>query len=129
MSGPLKDRITVVEQVSHQSPQNERLYPYAHSFWRELESVEQPYERSLTIGNTWIPIDIGWLKGKGLGMLIVRSEEKRNGVTVELGYRGCPYRWEIPPSESFRGTPSDPDELMIRCKGEKAKVTIISYPR
>jgi hypothetical protein len=135
--------VTVVETVYHQ-PFNSEPTSQSSAFSRPLETAEQPYRRSLVVGEAWQPLDLGWLKNVGVGMLCISNEEGRHPQTVptaeelaetkarvvEVAY-GCesPDGWEVPPGESLRACPSNAGALQIRCRHGVAQVTIFAIPR
>lgn len=147
MSKP-KSRLTVVETVYHQAPQEE---PQSNEvrFCRELESDEQPYgPRRLTATEDWRLLDCGWLSDE-VSMLTIRNEEGRNlqvipteaeqaeidARVLEVGYYGgtpdslaTGASWLIPPGESMRGCPKSIEKLSIRCRSGEARYTLTAYP-
>lgn len=134
-----RNRITVVEQVYFQSfGEQPRLQESRYS--HELDSFDQPYERRLTAGPDWVPLDIGWVAEPG--MILVRNDEgqffafnpteEQKGIVagriIELSYGGDQLGWLVPPGETFRGCPSDARALKIRCQRGRAAYTLLVYP-
>lgn len=120
------DRVTVVEQISHQrAGRNPISYP--SSFTRELKTSEQPYSREITVGPEWQPLDTGWIAECGQLSIVNKAgsfpyqrqptkeqlEESAKQI-LEVGDRFSEFRWRIPAGESLRGFPSDAKLLFIR---------------
>lgn len=66
------DKLTVHVIVYHQNPGED---PFQRtSIWdRRLKSGDQPYQRRLTIGQEWTPLDLGWIKEPGYILLENRA--------------------------------------------------------
>jgi len=133
-------------------------------FARELESDEQVYQRTYSVGPDWKPLDLGWLREVGASMVVVENREGRNlqrvpfpdelleiaERIVEIGFldplpeepprdmfsapKMSPTppipRLEVLPGESFRGTFTAPETVVIRARnGRTVKVTVTAVPR
>lgn len=65
------NRLTIVDRVYHQpadeDPRDESPPPYQI----ELHSEEEPYTRVMKLTNSWQPLDLGWLQGKEICMILV----------------------------------------------------------
>ncbi len=136
-------RITVVENVYHQSP-NGNPTTTSSSYNRFLETDEQPYIRHITVTSEWQPIDLGWLKDVGIGMLIIQnnakptpvlSSERRENLTNYLHTIKVSLRdtkaidMYIYCGESTRFVPANIHHLYIRVTSGKVKATITAIPR
>jgi hypothetical protein len=116
-------------------------------FGRMLVTEEQPFVRKSKIGLEWQPLETGWVKdcacillineeGK-LGHVYPTEEEKREVAEriIELGTvngtdDSAVADWEIPPGESFRGSPAlDLRLLRIRCRQGEARYTLVLVPK
>lgn len=138
------DRLTVVEMVYHR-PYGEETLAVDTRFTRKVDSGEQPYQRlchkpTNMATEEWKELDFGWLK-ESIGMIVIvnnegfyplnPTEEEEKEVesrVIEIGYSEKD-TWEIPPRESFRGTPSNPSGLRIRCRSGMAKYTLTVLPK
>ncbi len=138
----IPDRLTVVEMVHHQT-QDEDPFTVETRFERKLETQEQPYSRTTTVGEKWTPLDCGWL-GDNVGMLVITNkeggfttlptEEERQELAkkiVAVQYDGGfeDSYWVILPGESMRGMPLFASGLLIRSLHGKIKYTISLIPR
>lgn len=135
----VKDRLTIVECVYHQ-PFGEQPTVVEHRYSRELESKEQVYERRVTIGENWQPLDTGWIERLGLlvianheghGLQRAPSDDERAAIAarvVEVGLDGRAI-WLVLPGESMRATPATLSGLQVRCQRGEARCTIHAYPR
>ena len=141
------DRITVVETIYHRPYMDETLAVDSR-FSRIISSGEQPYQRQNHKPNTtateeWKQLDCGWLKDN-VGMLVITNdegkffevyptEEEKEEIKLrilEIAYEKNPLAvWYVPPTESFRGCPSDPELLWIRCQHGTAKYTLTVLPK
>lgn len=141
----IPDRLTVVENVYHQT-QGEDPFHISTTFERKLQTQEQPYSRTTSVGEEWEQLDCGWL-GDNVGMLIIANnegkfariptEEEREEVAKRVLIIGYRYRdldspacdaWEIPPGESFRGSPTNSKSLYIKSLSGRTKYTINLIP-
>ena len=138
----IKDRVTVVETVYHR-PFNAEATSVESRFTRDLESNEQVYRRHLLVTEEWKPLDCGWLKDAGVGMLVLHNEEGRNLQTrpfqeekeaisqrvVELAYGPEDHQgWLILPGESMRACPSNAKGLFVRCRKGTAQIIVNLIP-
>lgn len=140
MAPVLRDRLTVVGSVYHQSP-TEEADGFEAQFSRWLETCDQPYRRHTAAGEAWQPLDCGWLKE--VGMLVVRNDEGRfqqtvldesekaevSGKVLELGFAGAAGSWLVLPGESFCGCPAAIAGLQIRCRQGTARFTVFAVPK
>lgn len=141
----IPNRLTVVQQTYHQLPGEQPRY-YDSRFSRELETLEQPYERQTTIGPEWKPLDVGWLNETGVGMLIIENNEgqfyvriptleekevtRAKGIEIGIDVVGNIDSFALVPSgESCRFYPANANHLRIRCQSGTAKITIQAFPR
>ncbi len=147
-------RITVVETVYHRPDPHSQASAVQSNFIRKLLTDEQAWgPRSFKVKETWEPLDLGWLKDAGVGMLVLRNEEgthpQRNPTpeekaaieasVVEVGVSLQSYlSWSsevvvpillLPPGESLRITPTDPRLLMLRTQTGVARCVLTLFPR
>lgn len=144
MDKQAKDRLTVTETVYHQTPGEEASFINSN-FSRELEVKEEPYTRRCTATEEWQPLDLGWLKDLGVGMLVIRNEqgkifdkiptaeerEEEFKRVLQLRYRGdhVNHFWIIPPTETIKGCPSQAESLLIRSAYKTAKYSLFLVPK
>lgn len=138
---PPRSRLTVIELVYHRQWGEEPVL-FEGRFGRELETHEQAYRRMITVGETPQPLDTGWLAGL-VGMLVVANLEGRRqqvipteqqraelaAKVIEVGSTNSQQVWLVPPGESFRGWPSSPEQVTLRCQQGKAHCTVFAVPR
>lgn len=140
----LKHRLTVVQTVYHQLP-GQQPKSYESRFDRELETHEQPYERHTSVEEEWQPLDVGWLKDVGVGMLVISNDEGNFNVVnpskeekeavakkiLEISYEEIHYgnTWLIYPRESMRACPTLLMPLFIRCQSGNCKYTLQAFPK
>ncbi len=147
-----KARLVIIQQIYHQifNQQPRPALDARHS--RILKSDEQSYgPRTITIGEEWVPLELGWLKDTPIGMIVLTNEEGRfmdRNPTLEqaregekkilelsftcLGTSGNKPSYAatllIPPRESQTILPANPKEVMIRCRSGQGKYTILIVP-
>lgn len=143
----LRDRITVVDQVTHYSPRNNKTYPFESRYSIELKTVEQPYERSglnAYVEEEWKPLDLGWIKKASL--LILKNEEgkfPRNPTEKErlalikrlivVGFKSDENSNPleiivIPPQTDIRFFPKDISKIYMRSAFEKVHYSMLILP-
>lgn len=150
MSVQLKDRLTVVENIYHQiSGEQPTMIPVV--FDRNLETSEQPFKRTTTVGEEWQLLELGWFKESGPGTIVVLNLNPRfdeveilqsNGKMgivatpstslLEIGIGNTEARecgFLIFPQEAFRGTVKPGFTLFIRSTHGKVKFTVHVLPR
>jgi len=136
----LKARLVVVETVYCQSP-GEQPVAVESRFGRALNSQEQPYRRVIKVGESWQPLDHGWVEEasmlvisneEGKYLQVVPTEEQRKELetkVVELAFPGQSGCWLIPPGDSFRGCPSGLGSLLVRCRKGMSKCVVHVFPK
>ena len=137
-----RDQLTVVESVYHQ-PAGEPARQFTSRFSRPLEGDEQCYERRVTVGEEWMPIDCGWAGLPAMLMLVNGAQtvpgvnptaEERAAVSEQVLEVGCLYRSQynpiilILPGESCRFQPADVESFRVRCRSGNTKMTIRAIP-
>lgn len=113
--------------------------------WESRAADEQPYTRDLTLGETWTPLDLGWLNGKAGWVDIANQEGRRweRGPTDDeraavarkvIEVSSTPLvdnlpEWEVAPGRSHAGAPVRP--LFVRCRpgGGSVRVVVTAFPR
>lgn len=128
-AGPTgKARVVVVENVYHQASTGEIVLTEGR-FSRLLKSDEQPYgPRRLTLGGTWTPLDVGWVKE--VGFVILRNESKDTGVDVGVWVGETTQALiTLAPGESLRFQPTDASAWCLRSQGEAARCVLTVLPQ
>lgn len=137
-------RITVVEQVAYQQEGESPTSIESH-FSRWLESTEQPYQRRLTVGPDWLPLDRGWLHQYPRVLFLLRNDggppvqrvlsieetRRRDELTVEIG--ACFDSEKIPvvqvrSGESCRFELGRSASLYLRCPTGESRILITLFP-
>ena len=135
------DLLTVIEMVYHRPVDGEHGGVETR-FNRKLQTQEQMYQRKMTVGEAWVPLDLGWLDENGISALVLVNNEEHfthqpteeelaelAKKVIQIGYAEGGYAWDIPPGESFRGTPTNSEHLFVRCVHGSAKCTLTLIPR
>jgi hypothetical protein len=137
----MKPRITVSEQVCHQSEGGEGGAVEWLPFSRELGSDEAPFCRpGMRVGPEWVPIDPGWLAGQPVGMLCLRNDgalpratqptdlerEADAGLIVELRCEGVVFAL-VRPGETCRFEPAG-TSWHVCCAAGRTRVSYVLYP-
>lgn len=140
-----KDRLTVVETLSHETTGGEPTGIWT-GFSRTLITEEQVWERRDKVAEEWIPLDCGWFKGAKCSQLLIRNEEGTNltvnpsvfeqalikSKIIEVCFRASetPLKADclIHPGESLRVMPSELNAIRLRCGGGKASIIINIFP-
>ena len=132
-------RIVFQGQVAHQLP-NEQPTAISLQYVKQLESDEQPYQRRCKVGEEWEVLDLGWIEGKvsliaianleGSFTQVNPTEEEKAESSHKILQIGCGNQalFDIPPKETFVGSPSSVKELRIRCLSGYGKFNITIYP-
>lgn len=134
-------RLTVVDTVYYQSPDMPATSAESR-FSRELDNTDQqPYVRRTKVTEEWAALDCGWLnecsmlllvneEGRGLQKIPTPEEKKEIAFKVlEIRFGSELVEWLIPPGESLRGYPVNPNQMFVRCRSGEAKLTIHLFPR
>lgn len=137
----MKARITVVETVVHQRP-DEQPIGVDTRFSRALNTMEQVYVRQQPVDSGWRKLDTGWLTAAGMLVVVnprpryetIQTEEVQttdNAKVIELGM------WPTPDictfarvhvGESARFQPVDLLAVRIRCVAGPSTVTLHVMP-
>lgn len=147
-------RLTVVGTVYFQ-PQGDEAMSVGNPFSRQLSTDEQPYVRTLRIGEEWVDISKGsWLEGGSMicisndeGKHLIQQqtpEEKKHSANkiLEVAFEhsiledATMHTPDVPmeafalvlPTEDIRFTPAAFKRLRIRCRKGAAKCTISLFP-
>jgi len=115
-----KARLGVVETVYLQQPEVQPLTVESR-FSRWLDSEEQPYQRRFIVSTSWSPLDLGWLKGQAVGMLILKNEEGKFQIQPtevqreEVNERVLELAYHVPQPDPKSRTMHDPpaDDLYL----------------
>jgi len=133
--------LVVVEQVYYQV-RGEEPAAAESRYARHVSGDEQCYERHVRAGPEWRPLDLGWLAGRPLSLLVLRNDEGRHldanptperrreldGRVVELAQDGGGAFALVRPGESLRLEPADPARLRLRCRAGAARCVLGAYP-
>lgn len=141
---PLKPRLTVVEHVYHQEGGGKSPTGADSVSARFLLTDEQPFIRKTRIGETWVPVETGWLRNKGVSLVRIANEatvftvypspqekEEAERKVLEIGMEdgsGVRRFAVVRPGESIRFEPDAFPSLRVRCRSGFAQVTIHVFP-
>lgn len=140
MPSPNSPRITVLDTLYYQCP-GTQPFNVGGSTSKFLKSSEQPYYRRIEVGTELTKVDAGWLKE--CGMLFIKNEgldqpttiptpqesEERAARVLEI-YNGSGSKpWLLDPNDSFKGRPSNLDDLYIRCQFGTTRVLLYILPK
>jgi hypothetical protein len=143
-----KARVTVVENVYHQpmDPPGQPMDLSGGSFSVNLKTDEQPlYGRIYTISDRWVPLDLAWLNGKPVSIILVEnlagvnrqsipSDEELADTerkVIELGIFATEMGVRTPfilirPARSCRFEPATP--VWIRCRNGECRIKVSATP-
>ncbi len=137
----MRDRITVVEQVTYQQ-NNREPNSSRNTYVRYVESAEQLYHRIEVIATEeWQPLipngcwilNVGCLLiiSEGTKFILQPTEEEQAEADAKiLEITDCrDNSWLVYPKETFRGSPTHPEELLIRSQSGEARYTITVFPK
>lgn len=135
----MQARVTVVEQVSYQGDTD---LAFSQPPFTRMVSSEQPYQRVVTIGEEWVPLDLGWVKEPGMVLVANKAPVRQTYPTpeeakvagnavVELtfniaGTHSIP-NIEILVGEDTRICPLAP--IMVRCRSGRAQIVVTAIPK
>jgi hypothetical protein len=124
---PIPDRLVVVSHVYHRpiGDKNRRVKEVTTRFSRKLRTKEQVYSRILTATSNLLPLDLGWFGEKPVSHLVI---ENLGDNSIRLTYAGSPHGWDIPPGESFSGTPTSLSILRIQCPDGESEYSLHILP-
>ncbi len=144
-----KARLVVVHTVYHQIFNQQPRQALDARYSRILRSDEQSYgPRTITVGEQWTPLEIGWLGNFPLGLIVITNGEgnfmERNPTPIEYSEaekRILEIRFDetitpggttphllILPRESQSFIPANPATVKIRCRSGEGKYTILVVP-
>ena len=140
--GDLKDRITVREMIYHQQA-GEQPTGTETKFSHELESHEQPYQRRLSVGEDWIPLDHGWIEEASLLSIFneegkflqvnptdeERAEAAKKVLQVSPTINVVVNPWIILPGQSMRGCPLSIRSMFVRSQSGVISFSVHIFPR
>lgn len=125
----MKPRLTVTETVYVQRPGYDAV-SYESRFSRALEQDEQPYSRTMLIGNEWAALDTCWVEqpccihvcnDEGITPDRVLSDAEKqelHATMVIVAANGAPFA-QVRPRESARFEPVHGTVYTIRSTGDK----------
>jgi hypothetical protein len=140
-------RLTVVENVYHQPPGSDAM-AVTSTYARWLDSDEQPHQRKTRIGESWQPIETGWVPEPGLILIenkghhfqvnpTDRQRKEADAKILLIGVHSAPGDAasfvipfvEIAPGESLRISPREIQRWAIRCASGFVQTTITAFPK
>lgn len=137
--------VLVIETVVFQHPSDQPT-DCRSSYQYRTESDEQPYSRTYSVGEEWVPLDVGWLKDVGVGELCVRNVEGADRATyptpaevaetaakvVEIG-EGCESYpgvfLLVRPGRSCRFEPETVSLVLVRSRSGRTRIRVTAFPR
>lgn len=135
--------LTYTSMIYHRESPMDEATSIPIQFSRNLNTQEQLFgPRKYQVGESWEPLDFGWLKDKPISMIIIKNlEGKFDQIVptlqqrVEASYKALVVAYEdsdlgfdIPIGESLPFVSRDPSKLRIRCLLGIAKYTLIAIP-
>lgn len=141
-------RFGAVTTLFHQQPRTP-AFTVDVRFTRFLDSDEQPYQRRLTLTESWVPLDLGsWIDPEKVAVLIIKNEEGRHltipteeekkDMAERRVFIGRPFgndpkgfidiHWQIRPDECFQGEPYNAQGLYLRAARGKVRCTLTVIP-
>ncbi len=141
--GALKARVGVVETVYHQLPR-EQPTSVESRYFRELDSIEQSYVRSLVATEEWMPLvpEPCWvtepsmmivknLEGMKTFMVYPTEKQKREALAkvLEIGFRDglMEPNLVIATGESMRVQPANQRTMFIRSRSGEARFSLYLF--
>jgi hypothetical protein len=138
-----KSSLIVVESVYYQihNEQPSTAFGDTSRFICELSTDEQAYQRKQVVGETWVPLKLGWLEN--CSQLLLKNEEgkfaynpteeQKQAVAsrvIQLSFtqENPTAHVLIPPGENSRFRPYSAQGLMLRCECGNAQYTIYAVP-
>lgn len=141
---PSRSRITIVEKVYFQSPDNPPRFVGDSYVFSTNEGGEEPWSRSQLIGEEWERLDLGWLAtkdisviylgnmaGKGLTAIPSPDEIKqRDEQIIEVSlYPTGPAFAKIRPGRTMRWEPPfGLPVFRVRSRSGKIKLAVAAFP-
>lgn len=140
----LPGHIVVVDTVYCQMPGDQPVALECRSS-RMLRTREQLFERRLTVGSDWVPVDTGWIESASVLVIQHRTPydplvnptpeqrradaELRLEVALQDGAGGMNVLCPIPPGEDMRmPNPVCIRDLRVRAVGGVARVVVVVFP-
>jgi len=130
----------VVEIVYHQQ-KNRPATSSDNRFTRSLANDQQPFYRiGIEVGKDWQPLiencwitDIGMIHifNEGTRFVVQPTTEEQaeaDAKILEISEKRA-NGWLIPPKETFRGSPTNPENLWIRSLHGRITYTLTVYPK
>lgn len=140
------DRITVVDKFYFE-PAGGKSRLFETKFWHDLKSIEQLWERSCIGNETWKQLDLGWLNGQPVGMIVIENNEgkfydknptpeERLAVAARVLHLAILGENEVPtdatpwlsiwPGGGFKGKPSPSARLWVRSPSGSLRYTVVA---
>jgi hypothetical protein len=126
--GPARAGMTTIETVYWQQRDGQPLAVLSR-FSRPSHADRDPYARPVLVGTAWQPLDLGWLAGQAVGLLLVANRETATDRAVEIGFGDAPaVALLVLPGESCRLQPADAAAVRLRCSAGEARCEITLFP-
>lgn len=114
-------RMTVVEQVYYQTD-GESPISFDLGYIKHLQTGEEVYSRKTkTVAEETTPLDLGWMTDKPICTILIKNEEPNkvpdSRKTLEVKH-GETRIMRIPPGESVRFIPEEPQKLSLYSEAE-----------
>lgn len=135
----IKDRISVVEAIYHQSPDEQPMSVESRFEIELASSGEQPYIRTRQkVGGNWSLVETGWAHNPV--MIVIKNEEGRYTVNptdeerqnvesrvLHVGIGDEVHMLTIGPRESLRLPIAGGSKVYIRCANYEARYTVYAF--
>lgn len=119
----VRHRLTVVEKMYHQAHGGEPTC--VESVYEvQLQTDEEVYSRSLTIDETPVPLDRGWLNGKPINQIVIHNKEAAPSKQMFVGF-GSDVGLLVLPGQSSRFLPSGELTIQSMSGSLKCKIQVI----
>lgn len=139
-----RPRFTVTGSVVHQQPGEQAKQAPRSRFYRWLDQDQDPYERTVKVGEDWTPLDLGWVGTEGSLLLLANATRATFTVrptreqladlyskVLEVGLlvKGVVTDFaEVPVGEDLRLSPRRLDAYRVRCRSGQGKYSIFLVP-
>lgn len=116
-----KALMTVVEHVYNQVPDEDPFEVNARPWDKNIESDEDPYQRTYKVGPEPKPLDCGWIEEPG--MIHIYNNSREHDVRLDEG------GLFVPPRCSVRFFHRFPKETLFPVADETVKITVSVLPK
>ncbi len=140
-----RDRVTAQVSITHESFGNDPIQQIC-VFSALLEGKEQCYIRRLVVGRKWVPLDLGWIDPKNVGMILlenrtgtgraanptVEEEKATESSILQIGYRigsKVDPQWIVRPKRFHVAESVDCSRIRVRAAKGEVKLTVCIIPK